>query len=183
VDGTAANSSELGGQPASAYLGVDGTAANSSELGGQPASAYLGVDGTAANSSELGGQPASAYMTGEGQVSRATGIVDLDNTYTVPLTVADNAFELQFTCASASAGYFTFTPDTYGEAWDLASDGQTFTNFSGNAFEFGPTTLPATSAMQLAFGSDSDMVTLWLSDAEVISNTGCLFAVQAISSG
>jgi acyl dehydratase len=61
IDGTAADSSDLGGVPASGYLTTDGTAANSSELGGVAASGYLTSTGTAANSSELGGSPASAF--------------------------------------------------------------------------------------------------------------------------
>ena len=61
VGGNAADSSELGGVPASGYLTTSGTASNSSELGGVPASGYLTTSGTAANSSELGGSPASAF--------------------------------------------------------------------------------------------------------------------------
>lgn len=45
----------------SRYLPIDGTAADSSELGGVPASGYLTSTETAANSSELGGSPASAF--------------------------------------------------------------------------------------------------------------------------
>ncbi len=61
IDGTAADSADLGGVPASGYLAIDGTAANSSELGGVAASGYLTSTGTAANSSELGGSSASAF--------------------------------------------------------------------------------------------------------------------------
>lgn len=61
IGGTAADSSDLGGVPASGYLTTDGTAANSSELGGVAASGYLTSTGTAANSSELGGSSASAF--------------------------------------------------------------------------------------------------------------------------
>ena len=63
IEGAAADSSELGGVPASGYLTADGTAANSSELGGVAASGYLTSTGTAANSSDLGGVPASGYLT------------------------------------------------------------------------------------------------------------------------
>lgn len=45
----------------SRYLPIEGTAADSSELGGVPASGYLTTTGTAADSSELGGSPASAF--------------------------------------------------------------------------------------------------------------------------
>ena len=61
IGGTAADSSDLGGVPASGYLTTDGTAANSSELGGVAAAGYLTSTGTAANSSELGGSSASAF--------------------------------------------------------------------------------------------------------------------------
>jgi hypothetical protein len=45
----------------SRYLPTGGTAADSSDLGGVPASGYLTSTATAANSSELGGSPASAF--------------------------------------------------------------------------------------------------------------------------
>ncbi len=45
----------------SRYLPIEGTAADSSDLGGVAASGYLTSTGTAANSSELGGSPASAF--------------------------------------------------------------------------------------------------------------------------
>ncbi len=48
---------------------MNGTAANSSELGGQPASAYLTTSGTAANSNELGGIGPSGFIQGSGTTS------------------------------------------------------------------------------------------------------------------
>lgn len=42
---------------------------NTSELGGQPASAFLRVNGTAVNSSELGQIPASGFIQGGGTIS------------------------------------------------------------------------------------------------------------------
>jgi hypothetical protein len=72
IDGTAADSSELGGVPASGYLTADGTAANSSELGGVAASGYLTSTGTAADSSELGGVPASGYLTTDGTAANSS---------------------------------------------------------------------------------------------------------------
>ena len=42
---------------------------NASELGGQPASAFLGVNGTAANSNELGHIPANGFVQGGGTIS------------------------------------------------------------------------------------------------------------------
>lgn len=39
------------------------------ELGGTPASGFLGVTGTAANASELGGTPASGFIHGGGNIS------------------------------------------------------------------------------------------------------------------
>lgn len=59
---TAANSSKLGGSPASAFLPVGGTAANSQKLGGSPPSAFLPLGGTAADSQKLGGALPSAYV-------------------------------------------------------------------------------------------------------------------------
>ena len=44
---------------------------NASELGGQPAAAFLPATGTAANSSALGGTPASRYMQGGGDTTGA----------------------------------------------------------------------------------------------------------------
>lgn len=72
IDGTAADSSDLGGVPASGYLATDGTAANSLELGGVAASGYLTSTGTAADSSELGGVAASGYLTSTGTAANSS---------------------------------------------------------------------------------------------------------------
>jgi acyl dehydratase len=72
IDGTAADSSDLGGVAASGYLTTEGTAANSSELGGVAASGYLTTTGTAANSSELGGVAASGYLTSTGTAANSS---------------------------------------------------------------------------------------------------------------
>jgi hypothetical protein len=155
---------------------------NASLLDGQPAGAFLGVDGTAANSRDLGGQPYYDYVTGAGQVSGDTGLIDYGTSYTVPLTVAESAFQLKFECASADSVYFTIIPATNGAAWALTPGGQEYvTMTTGDSFTFGPYASPATSQVQVAFGSG--MVTLWLSDSADTANDTCTFAAQSISDG
>jgi hypothetical protein len=155
---------------------------NASLLDGNPAGAFLGVNGTAANSRDLGGQPYTDYVTGAGQVSGDTGLIDYGTTYTVPLTVVENAFQLTFECANADSVYFTIIPATNGAAWALNSGGQEYVNMStGDSFTFGPYSSPATSVVQVAFGSG--MVTLWLSDSANTANDTCTFAAQSMSDG
>jgi hypothetical protein len=64
----ATNATELGGQPASAYLRSTSTAANASTLGGVPASGFLPAGGTAANAAELGGIGAGGFVQGSAHV-------------------------------------------------------------------------------------------------------------------
>ncbi len=178
------NASELGGQAASAFLGVHGTAANSTELGGQPASAYLGVNGTAANSSELGGQPASDYLTGTGQIASDTATVASESItdVTVPSAVAKD-YELQLDCSSdGTASLLITATGATLQFWVLPSGGSEVSGVLPVGEEEGPvgTTGAATWLLQVAFGSTM-ATTDW--STTVNTNGTCTFAAQTVSNG
>jgi hypothetical protein len=178
------NASELGGHPASAFLGVNGTAANSSELGGKPPTAFLPEGGTAANSSELGGQPASDYMTGTGQIASDTATVASGTgaDVTVPSSVS-NDYGLQLQCISDTAEIGISATGATLQYWVLPPDGQP--ELSGvlpleTTAGLAGTTSAATWVVQVAFGSTM-ATTDW--SATVNTNGTCTFAAQTISNG
>jgi hypothetical protein len=179
------NASELGGHPASAFLGVNGTAANASELGGEPPTAFLPEGGTAANSSKLGGQPASDYMTGTGQIASDTATVASGTLtdVTVPSSVS-NDYGLQLECSSDGlASPEIIATGTTLQYWILPPGGQPelsgVLDLGGEEGSSGTTTA-ATWVVQVAFGSTM-ATTDW--SAVVNANGTCTFAAQTISNG
>jgi hypothetical protein len=177
------NASYLDGDRAGAFLPVKGTAANSTELGGQPGSSYLGVDGTAANSRDLGGVPYTDYVTGGEQVYADTGLIDYGTTYTVPVSVPDNAFQLQYICQNGGTVALGIGhQESNGQIWVMYSDGSEGVAAMqiGSGAGFGLTS-PSTTVVQVAY--EPYIVTIWLSAYVNTANDTCTFAVQSISNG
>jgi hypothetical protein len=177
------NASELGGHPASAFLGVNGTAANSSELGGEPPTAFLPEGGTAANSSELGGQPASDYMTSPGQIAFDTATINSGTTadVTIPSAVSHD-YGLQLQCVSGVATPIILATGATIQWWALLPNGQpplTGVLPLGDNTSFG-TASAATWVVQVAFGPTM-ATTDW--SATVNTSGTCTFAAQTISNG
>ncbi len=157
---------------------------NASELGGQAASAFLGVNGTAANSSELGGQPASDYLTGTGQIASDTATVASGDTadVTVPSAVAKD-YELQLDCSSdGTASLLITATGATLQFWVLPSGGSEVSGVLPVGEEEGPvgTTGAATWLLQVAFGSTM-ATTDW--STTVNTNGTCTFAAQTVSNG
>lgn len=176
------NASKLGGQAASAFLGVNGTAANSTELGGQPASDYLGVKGTAANSSELGGQPASDYLTGTGQIAFETETIadGASVDMTLPSSVS-NDYELQLFCGSGLVGPGIVATGATLQYWFSVPTGEISEVLTaGETVGFPEITTAETWVVQVAIGPT--MATSYFS-ATVNTNDTCIFAAQTITNG
>ncbi len=91
----AANSMQLGGQPASAYLTTSSTVGDSAKLGGFPASHYLGVSARAADSGLLNGRPPSDFLAATAQ---AVSAANADHA-----TVADSATNATHATSATSA--------------------------------------------------------------------------------
>jgi hypothetical protein len=157
---------------------------NASELGGHPASAFLGVNGTAANSSELGGQPASDYMTGTGQIAIDTATVASGTAtdVTVPGSVSHD-YGLSLECFNGTASPIVTATGATLQLWVLPPDGQPELSAVvplGDATSFAGTTQAATWVLQVAFGSTM-ATTDW--SAVVNASGTCTFAAQTISNG
>ena len=177
------------------FLAANGTATNSAELGGVPASGYLTSSGTAANSNKLGGVAASGFVQGSGNMLQNWIVVPAGSSNVFLMDVGLG--EVDASCVASSPEPLpevTFTAEAqpvnfveWGTTYQSTADvnvapdmliGSSYTepNSSGvpQAIDF--------QAAQSGVSNPSRVATVWTTD-HYLSGTGCVFTAQALTTG
>jgi hypothetical protein len=174
------------------FLAARGTAANSDQLGGVPASGYLAANGTAANSDQLGGVAASGYLRGSGFMLQHR--VDVAVGASSQLLVDVGLGEVDGSCLTGAKPQVSFTAEA--QPVSLTESGTTFPGTADlhavNDMLIGASyTEPDSSSLQavefqVAQGdgnvNPSRVATVWTT-GEGVGGTDCLFTAQALTTG
>lgn len=186
-DGTALSlSAKAKSPPLTVSNSVQVPKLNASLLGGDPASAFLGVNDTAVNSEALGGLLASHFVQGSADVNSA----DVnDAAGTVPFTATDQVYfihgvEIFGSCDSTAGAQFSIFYPSSGDgdiqAWWINQDGEGQATMIPDSVEFitPQTTDPYTVILQISDtnGGHDDVATTVISEAT--GNNGCPYAIS-----
>jgi hypothetical protein len=156
---------------------------NASQLGGQPASAFLGANATAANSNQLGGIPASGFIQGGGTINAGRGSATGSSGDVAVLSAPGNT--LYGACDSGGAGSgtrltiygsgqaFWFNKDGGGQA-DLSQGGHYAFLTPGNG-----STTPYVVVLQVDTGSNIDTYTA--TERYNSSTDTCYWSAQVVT--
>ena len=155
---------------------------NASELGGTPASGFLGVNGTAANASELGGTPASGFIQGGGNIS--DGRLSLLPGADEALVSAPGSAIVAY-CATAGDSLYLFgeqqATNELATWWNPGGVGQATINDSTNAIDLDGT-IPVTAVIVVQVDADSNIVTYTVTESYNSSAGTCSFTGQVTNS-
>jgi len=155
---------------------------NASELGGTPASGFLGVNGTAANASELGGTPASGFIHGGGSIS--DGRLSLLPGADEQLVAAPGNAIVAY-CATAGDSLYLFgeqqAANELATWWNPGGVGQATFNDSTDPIDLDGT-IPATAVIVVQVDAGSNIVTYTVTESYNSSAGSCSFTGQATNS-
>jgi hypothetical protein len=192
ANGTAANSSALGGVPASGFLAANGTAANSSALGGVPASGFLAANGTAANSSALGGVPASGFVRGTGNMLQNR--IDIRVGASSQFLLDVGLGEVDASCMAGDVPEVSFTAQAqpldlieWGTLGSTSDINPLHGMLIGSTFTESDTSVLKAIEFQVAqnLGTNSGqnrVATIWTT-GDASGGTDCIFTAQALTTG
>jgi hypothetical protein len=155
---------------------------NASELGGTPASGFLGVNGTAANASELGGTSASGFMHGGGTIS--DGRLSLLPGADEQLVAAPGNAIVAY-CATAGDSLYLFgeqqAANELATWWNPGGVGQATINDSTNAIDLDGT-IPTTAVIVVQIDTGSSIDTYTVTESFNSSAGSCSFTGQVTTS-
>jgi hypothetical protein len=174
------------------FLAANGTAANSSALGGVPASGFLAANGTAANSSALGGVPASGFV-------RATGNM-LQNRIDIRVGASSQFLldvglgEVDASCMAGDVPEVSFTAQAqpldlieWGTLGSTSDINPLHGMLIGSTFTESDTSVLKAIEFQVAqnLGTNSGqnrVATIWTT-GDASGGTDCIFTAQALTTG